>query len=112
MKVAEENVKKLSKKLETVESDMYDNVEDMLDKQEYMENKSHRNNLKLIDAPEDPSEQKWDDAENIVKALIKSELGIDEDIVIERAHRVGKPNHNPKKAGKMVGPVMKAQGIS
>ena len=100
IKVAEENVKKLTKKLEVVEIDMYDSVEDMLNKQEYMENQSRRNNLKLIGVPEDPSEQTWDDTEKTVKALIKSELGINEDILIERAHRIGKPNHNPKKGRK------------
>eukprot|EP00794_Sanderia_malayensis_P012576 gene12576-13865_t len=99
IKLSEENSNKLSKKLEIIEANMYDTVEDMLDKQEYLENQSRRNNLKLIGGPEDSSENSWDETENTVKALIKSELGIDEEITIERAHRVGKPYRKPRKGG-------------
>ena len=95
IKVTEDKVQKHRKKLEGVEINMYDTVEDMLDKQESIENQSCRNNLKLIGVPENPKEQTWDDTENIVKSLIQSELGIKEEIVIERTHRVGKPNHSP-----------------
>eukprot|EP00795_Rhopilema_esculentum_P010784 gene10784-19581_t len=82
IKGSEETIKKLSRKLEVVEVDMYNTVEDMLDKQEYMENQSRRNNLILIGFPEAPSELPWDDTENTVKALIKSEIGIVDEIHI------------------------------
>ena len=44
-----------------------------------------------------PLEQTWEDTESTVKAIIKSELGINDEIEIERAHRIGKPKHILKK---------------
>ncbi len=45
IKLSVENSKKLSKKLEIIEANMYDTVEDMLDKQEYLEDQLCRNFL-------------------------------------------------------------------
>ena len=48
---------------------------------------------------EKADEKTWDDTEQVVKKAIKEQLGIERDIFIERAHRVGKkldkhaPNH-------------------
>ena len=43
--------------------------------------------------PEDSNTEKtWDDTENVVKRLIKDELGIEEDVEIERCHRIGDAN--------------------
>ncbi len=43
--LSEENSNKLSKKPEIIEANMYDTVEDMLDKQEYLEDQLCRNFL-------------------------------------------------------------------
>ena len=39
---------------------------------------------------EDLEEKTWDDTEKIVRKLIYEKLDFEEDIAIERAHRVGK----------------------
>ena len=39
---------------------------------------------------EDDTEKTWDDTEMIVKKMIREKLGIEEDVKIERAHRIGK----------------------
>ena len=57
---------------------------------EYLENHSRPNNIKLLGVPEDDDENSWDDTELIVKTLIKNKLGIQDEVEIERAHRVGK----------------------
>lgn len=67
-------------------------IEDLEGKQEYAENQSRRNNLKLIGVPESSEENTWDDTECIVKDLVKEKLGIQEELQIERCHRV---NHKP-----------------
>ena len=51
-------------------------VEDLEDKQDYAENKSRRNNLKLIGVPESSEEKTWDDTKPIVKDLVRKKLGI------------------------------------
>ena len=39
---------------------------------------------------EDLEEKTWDDTEKIVRKLIREKLNLEEEIAIERAHRVGK----------------------
>ena len=62
---------------------------EIIDKQEYTENQDRRNNLKIFGLPESCGQESWVDSENLVKANIKETLCIEEDIEIERAHRVG-----------------------
>ena len=71
-------------------------IEGLEGKQEYAENQSRRNNLKLIGVPESSEEKTWDDTEGIVKDLVKEKLGIQEELQIERCHRV---NHKPGSKG-------------
>ena len=67
---------------------------------EYMENQSRRNNLKIMGVEENLAEEKsWDDTEKLVKELIKDKLGIDEDIDIERCHRVGNLDNKMSQPG-------------
>ena len=73
-------------------SDAMKQIEGLENKQEYAENQSRRNNLKLIGVPESGEEKTWDDTECIVKDLVKEKLGIQEELQIERCHRV---NHKP-----------------
>ena len=69
---------------------MNDGFEDLEWKQEYLENQSRRNNIKITGVQEDDTEKTWDNTEIIVKKMIRKKLGIQEDVKIERAHRVGK----------------------
>ena len=55
-----------------------------------LENQSRRNNIKITGVPEGEEEKTWDDTEAIVKNLISDKLGIEGEVEIERAHRVGK----------------------
>ena len=66
----------------------FDNLES---KQEYLENMSRRNNMKILGLSESKEEKTWEDTENLVKQTIKNMLKIDYEVQIERAHRVGKP---------------------
>ena len=64
-----------------------------------MENQNRRNNIKIIGVPENKeTEKSWDDTEKLVKQLIKDNLDIQEDVEIERSHRI-----NHKITGKNAG---------
>ena len=60
---------------------------------EHLENMSRRNNVKILGLPEEKyPEKSWQDTEQIVKETISKEVKIrSEEIQIERAHRVAKP---------------------
>ena len=55
---------------------MNDNFDAMEDKQEYCENQSRRNNIKIFGILEDDDEKTWEDTELVVKAVIQNKLGI------------------------------------
>ena len=83
--------------------DTSDSLDAMDSELEYLENQSRRNNIRITGVPEDTQNEKsWDDTENIVKQLIKEKLGIQEELVIERCHRVKRSNkgYRPKQNGK------------
>ena len=52
-----------------------------------LEDRSRRNNLRVDGIKERPNET-WEDYENKLHTLFKESLGIEEEIAIERAHRV------------------------
>ena len=65
-----------------------------MDKQEYLENSSRRNNVKILGIPEKTKKNgKEICEESEIKAIeaIKKKLEITDDLKIERAHRVGRP---------------------
>ena len=68
---------------------MSDNLESIEDNLEYQENMSLRNNVKLVGFPESDESESWDQSEEILKSQVKDVLGIEEELDIERAHRVG-----------------------
>ena len=59
---------------------------------DYLGDQSRRNNLRFDGVPEDTSEN-WEQTAKNVQDLVKTNLGIFDSIDKERAHRVGKPNH-------------------
>ena len=63
-----------------------------------LEDRSRRNNLR-IDGITEKENETWDECEQEVQSLIKDKLGIAENIVIERAHRIKKKGNseNPGK---------------
>ena len=88
--VTESKVKAAFIQIEGMNKDINENWNEIKAKQEYFENHSRRNNIKLLGVPDDDGENSWDDTELIVKSLIKNELRIQDEVAIERAHRVGK----------------------
>ena len=76
--------------------DQMDTIEKVEDDVEYIENQSRRNNIKILGVEENnTTEKSWDDTEKMVKNIIREKLDINEEINIERAHRVGKPRPPP-----------------
>ena len=58
-----------------------------------LEDRSRRNNLRFDEFQEETNES-WEESESIVTDFVKETLGIEEDILIERAHRIGKIQRN------------------
>ena len=65
-------------------------IDKLFDQNEQLENHSRRNNVKVIGIPEKDPNESWEESENLVKNAIKEHLNIEEDVMIERAHRVGR----------------------
>ena len=65
-----------------------------MDKQEYVENSSRHNNVKILGIPEKDQKdgkETWEESEIKAIEAIKKKLEITDDLKIERAHRVGRP---------------------
>ena len=52
---------------------------------------TRRNNTEVLGIQESEGGETWEESENLVKDAIKEHLKIEDDLLIERAHRVGKP---------------------
>ena len=87
---ADNEINGVHAQIKSINKEMNDGFEDLEWKQEYLENQSRRNNIKITGVQEDDTEKTWDYTEMIVKKMIREKLGIEEDVKIERAHRVGK----------------------
>ena len=78
---------------DTVTSNTND-IEQLLDDQEWLENYSRRNNVKIMGIPEkdaNDGRESWEESEALAIEAIKAKLDIQDDLSIESAHRVGKP---------------------
>ena len=63
-----------------------------------LEDKSRRNNLRILGIKEDPQES-WEECENKIYDLLEEKLEIEtSNITIERAHHVGEKLNNKKRA--------------
>ena len=90
--------------IKSINKELNEGFEDLEWKNEYLENQSRRNNIKITGVPEGEEEKTWDDTEAIVKNLISDKLGIEGEVEIERAHRVGKKQRNFPNAAMMARP--------
>ena len=73
-------------------------IEDLYNEQEYLENQSRLNNVKVLGIPEKNEKdgiETWDECEEKVKKEIKAKLGIKTELIIERAHRVVRKRPHP-----------------
>ena len=78
------------------------NIEHLEDKIDDLENRSRRNNL-CFEGIQQSTNETWQDTENKVKYLISSHMPeVGGDIVIERAHRVGRRSSAESKPRKIV----------
>ena len=78
------------------------NIEHLEDKIDDLENRSRRNNL-YFEGIEESTNETWQDTENKVKYLISSHMPeVGGDIVIERAHHVGRRSSAESKPRKIV----------
>ena len=82
----DEKVSKTKQALQQQDTD----IEAINDEVEYLENQSRRNNIKIVGVIEEADELNWDDTEAVVRNCVKDKLGMEDELLIERAHRVGK----------------------
>ena len=105
--VLEEKVAKAEKKVEKLQEQINELWDYQVDPERLefterkiveLEDRSRRNNLR-IDGITEKENETWDECEQEVQSLIKDKLGIAENIVIERAHRIKKKGNseNPGK---------------
>ena len=91
----EEKTKNVDKSIANSQMD----IEDLYSEQEYLENQSRHNNVKVLGIPEKNEKdgiEAWDECEEKVKEEIKAKLGIKTELIIERAHRVGRKRPHPR----------------
>ena len=69
--------------------DIYDSIDYHIDKLEYLENQSRRNNIRIDGILEDENES-WDTTEEKVKQVLAEKLNPEEALHVERAHLVGR----------------------
>ena len=98
-----EGIEKNTRKLIQESYDVNNEFEILADKHEYLENKSRRNNVKLIGVPESANSESWEESEEIFKENVNSALQIDASVMaIERAHRVGKKGGKKSRNGEVL----------
>lgn len=78
---------------------IHEGLADLDDRHDYLENQNRRNNIKLFGIPEEKQEN-WDDCERKAKEAIAGNLGIKDEMIIERAHRVGRPGNTRVRGGR------------
>lgn len=88
-----ETVEQLSEENSRLREEISSQTEKM-DKQDekldYMENQSRRQNLMFFNIPKEKQNETWEDCERLVQKVIKDFLQIDREVLIDRAHRVGR----------------------
>lgn len=87
-----DELKPYATKRDSVEADIediYSSIDYHMDKLEYLENQSRRNNIR-VDGILEAENESWDATEEKVKEVLKDKLSLEFESSIERAHRVGK----------------------
>lgn len=88
--VTTDAVKHLQSNIEALQADN----KHWLDKMEYLENQSRRNNIVIDGIPESPDES-WADSEKKFRGILSEKMKIDQKLIeIERAHRIGRPSND------------------
>ena len=79
-------------------------IDKLFDQNEKLENHSRHNNVKVIGIPQKDPNESWEESENLVKNAVKEHLNIKENVMIERAHRVGRSRPSDRHDGSKVKP--------
>ena len=86
-------VQLIEKKYAKIEKGLTSHEEDIdfvISKCDYLENQSHHNNIKVIGIADSYGmNESWEESEKIIKHKICDLLQIQDELLIERAHRVG-----------------------
>lgn len=86
VELIERKYAKVEKGLTSHEKD----IDFVVGKCDYLENQSRRNNIKVIGIDDSKGmNESWEESEKIIKDKIRDLLQIQDELVIERAHRVG-----------------------
>ena len=88
VKDIKENINQVQTNLQHIEDDMLD-PDYVMEKLIELEDRSRRNNLQ-IDGISKVSHETWEMCEDSIKDLIKTNLEINDEIEIDRCHRMGK----------------------
>ena len=86
----EVDMRAVYRQIEGLSENLRQGLEVVEDKNEYLENQSRRNNIRILGVEETDDEKSWDDTEKVVKDLLKKKLNVPGEVDIERAHRVAK----------------------
>ena len=76
--------------------DIYDSIDYHMDKLEYLENQSRRNNIRIDGILEEENES-WDTTDEKVKQVLAEKLNLEEALHVERARRVGRVVSGPRR---------------
>ena len=96
------NINEVNKKLEDIDSRVEEVKLDEITEYFFtktkkkladLEDRSRRNNLRF-DGFQEETNETWEESESIITDFVKEKLGIEEDILIERAHCTGKIQRN------------------
>ena len=99
--VLEEKVQNMQRKVSSLEEKVDEIYDYQIDPDEVekkltdLEDRSRRNNLRIDGVAEENGET-WDDCERKVKEIIMDKLELENDIIIERAHRTKKSKYGKK----------------
>lgn len=88
-----ESVEVLSEENERLREEIVKQSEKMNrqdEKLDYLENQSRRQNLMFYNIPKEKANETWEDCEILVRKVIKDFLQIHTEVLIDRAHRIGK----------------------
>ena len=93
LEFSQKDIDELKLKIETEVvadiSDIYDCIDYHMDKLEYLENQSRRNNIRIDGISEEENES-WDTTAEKVKHVLTEKLGLATQPDIERAHRISR----------------------
>ena len=100
MRKIDDEIRAVYCQIEVLNRDVNHEIKALENKQEYIENQSRRNNIKMLGVEEKEDNKNWADTENVVKNLLQTKLKFTEAVEIERAHRIGEKTYQGRHIAK------------